>query len=295
MFFSNTSLRPVEKVKRILKPTVTVFLVAVFSLGVGIADAGPLMDRIESGKTIRLGFANEIPWAYPGEGNKPLGFANVITIGILKEMGYTNLEPVVTDWGGLIPGLKANRFDIITGGMYILKSRCENVSFSEPIGIFGDAFIVPKGNPKGVQNYQDIVEKGVVFVTGAGFNTVEAAKAEGVPESKIMQVPGMSEILAAVKSGRAYAGGVTYFSGLELVKEAGGAIEVTNPSALPEKYLNWVGIGFRKEDPAFLKKFNAALKSYLGSDRMLEDVAQYGYTKDQLPGDMKTEWVCKNR
>ena len=282
-------------VKSIIQRSVLMLLVVLFSLSAGIADAGPLMDRIEAGETIRLGFANEVPWAYPGEGNKPLGFVNAITIGALKEMGYTNIEPVVTDWGGLIPGLKANRFDVITGGMYILKSRCENVSFSEPIGIFGDAFIVAKGNPKGLQNYQDIKEKSAVFVTGAGFNTVEAAKDEGVPESKIMQVPGMSEILAAVRSGRADAGGLTYFSALNLAKEAGDAIEVTNPSALPEKYLNWVGIGFRKEDPDFLKKFNAALKSHLGSEKMLKTVKEYGYTKDQLPGDMKTEWVCSNR
>ena len=140
------------------------------------AEQGPLMKRISQGKTIRLGFANEIPWAYPGEENKPLGFANAITIGVLEQMGYENIEPVVTDWGGLIPGLKANRFDIITGGMYILDSRCQNVDFSEPIGKFGDAFIVPKGNPKGLQNYQDLKNKKAVMVTGAGYNTVEAAK-----------------------------------------------------------------------------------------------------------------------
>ena len=295
MFVCSIPCCPEEMMKRVLKGSLTVILVMVFCLGAGLADAGPLMDRIEAGKTIRLGFANEIPWAYPGEGNKPLGFANAITIGVLKEMGYENIEPVVTDWGGLIPGLKANRFDIITGGMYILNSRCQNVSFSEPIGKFGDAFIVAKGNPKGIQNYQDIKDKGAVFVTGAGFNTVEAAKAEGVPESKIMQVPGMSEILAAVRSGRADAGGLTYFSALNLAKEAEGDIEVTDPFALPEKYLNWVGIGFRKEDPDFLEKFNDALGSYVGSRKMLKGVKQYGYTKGQLPGNMKTEWVCTNR
>ena len=295
MFFSRSHEGRGKRFNSFVKRSAILALTAVFCLGAAIAEAGPLMDRIEGGETIRLGFANEIPWAYPGENNKPLGFANAITIGILKEMGYENLEPVVTDWGGLIPGLKANRFDIITGGMYILNSRCENVAFSEPIGIFGDAFIVAKGNPKGLQNYQDIKKKGAVFVTGAGFNTVEAAKDEGVPESKIMQVPGMTEILAAVRAGRADAGGVTYFSALELAKEAKGEIEVTNPAALPEKYLNWVGIGFRKEDSDFLKKFNDALKSYLGSEKMLQDVAQYGYTRDQLPGDMKTGWVCANR
>jgi polar amino acid transport system substrate-binding protein len=254
--------------------------------------AGPLMDRINEGQTIRLGFANEVPWAYPGENNKPLGFANAITIGILKEMGYTNLEPVVTEWGGLIPGLKANRFDMITGGMYIMKSRCENVAFSEPIGIFGDAFIVPKGNPKGLQTYKDLIKKDAVLVTGAGYNTIEDAKGAGVPESKIMTVPGPTEILAAVRAGRADAGGGTYFTALNLAKESGGEVEVTNPSALPDEYLSWVGIGFRFADQDFLDKFNKALADYIGSEKMLKDVAQYGYTKDQLPGDTKTEQVC---
>lgn len=284
-----------RKMLRILRGSLPVSLALILCLAVGVAQAGPLMDRIESGKTIRLGFANEIPWAYPGENNKPLGFANAITIGILQEMGYTDIEPVVTEWGGLIPGLKANRFDIITGGMYITSSRCANMDFSEPVGIFGDAFIVARGNPKGLQNYQDIKDKNAIFVTGAGYNTVEAAKAEGVPEKNIMTVPGNTEILAAVRSGRADAGGVTYFSALNLAREAANDVEVTNPSALPEKYLNWVGIGFRPEDSDFLAKFNAALKDYIGTEKMLKAVKEYGYGKDQLPGDMKTEWVCKNR
>ena len=49
--------------------------------------------------------------------------------------------------------LNANRSDMITGGMYILKSRCENIDFSDPIGVFGDAMLVPKGNPKNINNY----------------------------------------------------------------------------------------------------------------------------------------------
>ena len=201
----------------------------------------------------------------------------------------------MTDWGWLIPGLKANRFDIITGGMYILDSRCQNVDFSEPIGKFGDAFIVPKGNPKGLQNYQDLKNKKAVMVTGAGYNTVEAAKKEGVPEKNIMQVPSGTEILAAVKAGRADAGALTYFTALTLAKESGGTVEVTDPSALPDWTFNWVGIGFRPQDKDFIEKFNTAQKIYLGSSRMLDDVKPYGYTSAQLPGDVKTEWVCGNR
>ena len=260
-----------------------------------LAQAQDLLERAEAGEPVRLGFANEVPWAYPGEGNEPLGFANAHTLGVLDEMGIENIEPVVTEWGGLIPGLMADRFDIITGGMYIIGSRCENIDFSEPMGRFGDAFIVPEGNPKGIQTYQDIKEQDAVMVTGAGYNTIEAAKQEGVPEENIMTVPGPTEILAAVRAGRADAGAVTFFTAQNLAEESGGAVEVTDPGALPEWTYNWVGIGFRPDDDAFREAFNEAQAAYLGSEQMLEDVAPYNYTEAQLPGDQNTAWVCENR
>jgi polar amino acid transport system substrate-binding protein len=269
---------------------------AVLALGVVPAVAGPLKDRIEAGESVRLGFANEVPWAYPGENNAPLGFANAHTVGVLKAMGIENIEPVVTDWGGLVPGLVAGRFDIITGGMYIIGSRCENIAFSEPMGRFGDAFIVQAGNPKGLQNYQDLIAQDAVMVTGAGFNTVEAAKQEGLSEANIMQVPGNTEILAAVRSGRADAGALTFFSAKELASQANGEIDVTDPNAMPDWTFNWVGIGFRVDDGDLLAEFNAAQDEYLGSDEMLAAVEPYGYTEAQLPGDeATTEWVCANR
>lgn len=259
------------------------------------AFAGPLMDRINAGQTIRIGFANEIPFAYPGDDGSPKGFVNAEVLGVLAKMGYTNIEPVQTDWGGLIPGLQAGRFDIITGGMNILKSRCENIAFSDPMARIGDAFIVAAGNPKGIGNYTDIKDAGAVMVTGAGYSNIEAAKAAGVEEANIMQVPGPTEILAAVKAGRADAGAGTYFTMKQLAASSDGAVDVTDPGAMPEDTMNWAGVGFRKEDQDFLDNFNAAQKDYLGSPEMLEAVKEYGYDEATLPGDKTTEWVCANR
>jgi polar amino acid transport system substrate-binding protein len=271
-------------------------LAAVMALGLGsTAVAGELLAKAKAGETIRIGFANEVPWAYPGDNNAPKGFVNAIATGVLHKMGIAKIEPVVTEWGGLIPGLNADRFDVITGGMYILGTRCENVAFSDPVGVFGDAFIVAKGNPKGIETYQDIKNKGAILATGAGFNIVEVAKKEGIKDSNIMQVPGPTEILAAVKAGRADAGGVTFFTAQNLAKQSGGTVEVTDPAKLPTWTLNWVGIAFRKADTEFLTAFNAALKDYLGSDEMMAAVKEYGYTKSQLPGDSTTAYACAHR
>ena len=261
----------------------------------GSASAQSLLERAEKGEPIRIGFANEVPFAYPGEDGSPKGFVNAYTIGVLKTIGFENIEPVQTEWGGLIPGLNANRFDIVTGGMNILASRCENIAFSEPMAKVGDGFIVAPGNPKNISDYASLVENDAVMVTGAGYSNIEAAKEAGVPEANIMQVPGPTEILAAVRAGRADAGAGTYFTMKQLADSSNGAVEASDPNAMPEDSFNWAGIGFRKADQAFLDKFNEAQAKYLGSEEMLAAVAEYGYGEGSLPGDKTTEWVCANR
>ncbi|OED41997.1 ectoine/hydroxyectoine ABC transporter substrate-binding protein EhuB [Chromatiales bacterium (ex Bugula neritina AB1)] len=256
--------------------------------------AGPLQDRIDAGEPIRIGFSNVPIWGYPDDGGDAKGFVNEIALGILKNMGHEDIETTVTDWGGLIPGLQANRYDVITGGLYILNSRCQNISFSEPIAQTGDAFIVPAGNPKKIQTFKDILNSGALMVTGAGYNTVESAKKEGLGDDQIMQVPGPSEMLAAVKAGRADAGGMTYFEANHFA-ETNDDIDVTDPAALPEWTLNYVGIGFRGADTDFMTKFNEALGAYVGTDEMLASVTEYGYVAGNLPGDVTAEWACANR
>lgn len=261
-----------------------------------ISQADELSDRINEGKPVRLGFATAIPWAYPGDNGEPLGFVNALTLVVLEEMGITNYETSVNEWSGLIPGLQADRYDIITGGMYILKSRCDNINFSDPIGLFGDAFLVPAGNPKGIYTYKDIIKTGARLVTGAGFNTVEAAKKEGVPEDQLMLVAGEVEILAAMKAGRADAAVQTFFGAKEHVEKTDGKFEVTDPGKLPKWTQNWVGIGMRKTDTEFQAAFNSAMAKVIGNEKWMAAVAPYGYTKFQLPGpDASTAYACEHR
>ena len=260
------------------------------------AQADPLTDRVAAGEPIRLGFATAIPWAYPGDDGEALGFVNAIALVVLEEMGITEHETSVNEWAGLIPGLQAGRYDLITGGMYILKSRCENINFTDPIGLFGDAMLVPAGNPQGIHNYQDVIKTGAKLVTGAGFNTVEAAKKEGVPEDQMMLVAGEVEILAAMNAGRADAAVETFFGAKEHVDKSNGKFEVTNPADMPEWTQNWVGIGVSKENPEFLAAFNEAMAKVIGSEKWLKAAGEYGYTELQLPGpDASTEFACANR
>ncbi len=138
------------------------------------------------------------------------------------------------------------------------------------------------------------MNSGSLMVTGAGYNTVEAAKKEGLGDDQIMQVPGPSEMLAAVKAGRADAAGMTYFEANHFAV-TNDDIDVTDPAALPAWTLNYVGVGFRDSDAEFMAKFNEALASYVGSEAMLASVEEYGYVEGNLPGDVTAEWTCANR
>ncbi|TIL34602.1 transporter substrate-binding domain-containing protein [Mesorhizobium sp.] len=281
--------------KTLLRPiTIGLGLALLFSSAPNVI-AGELADGIAGGKTIRIGFATEPPFAYPGENNKPLGFVNAFALGVLHEMGYDKIEPVVTDWGGLVPGLQAGRLDIITGGMYIQRARCDNVTFADPMMKVVDGFIVKPGNPDKITTYRDIASKGATMVTGAGYSIIAIAKKEGVLGSQILEVPGPTEILAAVASGRAAVGVSSYMTMLDIAQKSGGKVEVTDPSSMPDWTHNWIGIAFRGSDKDFVEKFNAAQKRYMGSPEMMKAVGPYGYDEKLLPGDTTLEWVCANR
>ena len=281
---------------RFLK-SIGVFLVILFSITAVSAET--LTSKLKRGDKLRLGFGTAVPWAYAGDNGQALGFVNMIALTVLEEMGITEdqTETKVFEWSGLIPGLNANRSDMVTGGMYILKSRCANMNFSDPIGVFGDAMMVPKGNPKGINNYADVVRTGAKLVTGAGFNTVEAAKKYGVPESQMMLVEGEVGILAAMKAGRADVAVQTFFGAKEHEEKTGGAFEVTDPKLMPKETLNVVGIGFRKSDVEFRDNFNAALAKVMANpEKMLERAGEYGYDRAQLPPpEMSTEWACATK
>ena len=275
--------------------SLTVLLVLLFSIST--VSAKTLTERLADGHKLRLGFGTAVPWAYAGDGGEALGFVNMIALTVLEEMGITEHETKVFEWSGLIPGLNADRADMITGGMYILKSRCANMDFSDPIGVFGDAMLVPKGNPKNINNYADVIKTGAKLVTGTGFNTVEAAKKYGVPDSQMLLVEGEVGILAAMKAGRADVAVQTFFGAKEHEKKTNGKFEVTDPKLMPKETLNVVGIGFRKTDDKFREAFNVALAKVMANPaKMLKRAGEYGYDKAQLPPpDMSTEWACSTK
>ncbi|RMI14829.1 transporter substrate-binding domain-containing protein [Sinorhizobium meliloti] len=278
--------------KRITK----LIAVAAMSLSVltELALAGPLLEATKNGKPIRLGYMIAQPTSFTSQSGEPDGMINVFAINVLKKMGHSDVEGAVMDWGGLIPALQANRIDIISAGMYITKERCSSVQFSDPMLVLPDVLIVPKGNPKKLYNYQDVAMTGAVLAEPAGYAPIETAKRYGVSVENIMILPGNTQVLAALRSGRADAYATSLIEAEGLLKSSNEtSMEITDPSKMPEDTKNWLALAFRKNDSDFVKAFNEAQKAYIADPKMMPDLAPYGHSKDMVPGTKTASALCQ--
>jgi len=245
---------------------------------------------------IRVGFANEAPFGYATPDGKLTGEAPEVAKAVLADMGIPEVDGVLTEFGSLIPGLKAGRFDIIAAGMFITPKRCKQINFSEPSYGIGQAFLVSEGNPKDLNTYADVAKQSEVkLAVMAGAVERDYAKKAGVSLSQLVTLPDPPSMLAAVQAGRADAAALTALSIANLA-EKGDGVESTPPFATvaDQSVMGHGGFGFRTEDRALLAAFNKHLKAFIGTKEHLDLVTPLGFGKGFLPTKTTAE-LCQSQ
>ncbi|MFQ5507918.1 MAG: ectoine/hydroxyectoine ABC transporter substrate-binding protein EhuB, partial [Leptospirillia bacterium] len=169
------------------------------------------LERIQDQGVLRVGYANEAPFAYMDQDlGRLTGEAPEIAREIARRLGVAKVEGVLTEFGALIPGLKAERFDVIAAGMYITPQRCREITFSNPTYRIGEAFMVRDGNPLDLHGYADVVAHPEARL-GVVVGTVERGYARelGVPDNRLLVLPDAPSAVAALQAGRIDAFGGT--------------------------------------------------------------------------------------
>lgn len=265
----------------------------------GGAEGESTLERIRRRGVVRVGYANEAPYAYLDSRTGELkGEAPAIARHVLAGMGVTEVEGVLTEFGSLIPGLKARRFDIIAAGMYITPKRCREIAFSNPTYGIDEAFIVEAGNPLGLHSYSDVAENAEASVgVVAGAVELGYARAMGVPDDRIVVFPDAPSAVAGVQAGRVDAYGGTALTVEDLLAKAGDtglerALPFSNPIIRGREARGYGAFGFRQGDEALLQEFNRGLAGLIGSPEHLELVGPYGFGADDLPGEITAEELC---
>src|SRR5215218_4507187 len=125
--------------RRILKSAAAIVSTIPLIGIISIAHAETTLERARAQGFIRVGFANEAPFGYATPDGKLTGEAPEVAKAVLAKMGIPQVDGVLTEFGSLIPGLKAGRFDIIAAGMFITPKRCAEINYSEPSYGIGEA------------------------------------------------------------------------------------------------------------------------------------------------------------
>ena len=114
-----------------------------------------LLESLQNSGTVTVGFAGEAPYSFE-ENGELTGATVALHREIFGNLGIDTVEGVNTDFGALIPGLQADRFDVVSAGMSILPQRCEQAAFGDPEFNYTTALMVPRGNPGNLTDMQSV-------------------------------------------------------------------------------------------------------------------------------------------
>ncbi|KKB08927.1 ectoine/hydroxyectoine ABC transporter substrate-binding protein EhuB [Devosia chinhatensis] len=261
------------------------------------ASAASLAEIQESG-TVRIAVANEIPYGYVDPTGEALGAGPDVAKAIMETLGVENIEWVTTNFSSLIPGLQADRFDMVAAEMAILPDRCQQVLFSEPNSSYGEGLLVASGNPKDIHAYEDFAQNPDLRVAiMAGADQLEMMQELGVDEANLVTIAANADAISTVSTGRADAYAATSLTASGLASQS-DAVEVagafTDPIIGGEEVRSWGGFTFASGNEELRDAVNAALADFKQTDAWAETLSGYGFTQADLDGSSArtTEELC---
>jgi polar amino acid transport system substrate-binding protein len=242
------------------------------------------LQRVKERGVLFVGFNFEPPYDYVTTAGEFTGLDIEFTRYCAQQIGITEIKGVQTPWDGLIPGLLAKHYDVISAGMARRPARMEIVDFSDAIYMFGPNAMVPKGNPNDVHSWDDIVNKklrvGSVLGSTDYKDCTDTYKlgdlCRGYQEYPQMvadlRAGRLDVIVQAELTQRRY-----------LAEEQPDDIELATPWTYPSE--SRVGIAFRQEDDALREAFNGCI-ALIKTNGVLGDIlTKFGLSPDNIiPG-----------
>lgn len=256
------------------------------------------LEEIRESGTIRIAVANEIPYGYIDPNGEALGAGPDVAKHIVEELGIENIEWVTAEFSGLIPGLQADRFDMVAAEMAILPARCEQVIYSEPNTSYGEGLLVPAGNPEDIHAYADFAERDDLTVAiMAGADQLEMMQALGVPEDRIVTISSNADAISTVATDRADAYAATSLTASGLAGQSDDvevAGDFTDPVIDGEEIRSWGGFTFAQGSEDLRDAVNEVLAEFKGTDEWRNILSGYGFTEADIEGSTArtTEELC---
>ena len=255
-------------------------LAAVLAVAMPASAGDNKLDQLKEQGFARLAIANEPPYTAVAADGKVSGAAPDVAREIFKRLGVPDVVASISEYGAMIPGLQAHRFDAITAGLFMKPERCAAVAYSEPVLCDAEAFLVKKGNPGGYKSYEDIAKDAKATIGAPGGGTEEKlALNAGVPRDRVIVVPDGQSGLKMLQDGRITVYSLPVLSLNDLKKKSGDdSIEVFAPVVGAPVYCD--GTAFNKDDTALRDAYDVELAKMKESGDFAKIIEPYGFSAD---------------
>lgn len=271
--------------------------VSAIALSATAVSAATLAEIQERG-SIRIAVANEIPYGYVDMNGEALGAGPDVAKALMEKLGVENIEWVTTNFSSLIPGLQADRFDMVAAEMAILPDRCGQVLFSEPNTSYGEGLLVAAGNPKDIHAYSDFAENPDLKVAiMAGADQLEMMQKLGVSEANLVTIASNADAISTVSTNRADAYAATSLTASGLADQGAGvevAANFIDPVIDGNEVRSWGGFTFASGNEELRDAVNGALAEFKTTPEWAEVLTGYGFTQSDVDGSATrtTEELC---
>ena len=257
------------------------------------------LEQVKERGVIRVAVANEIPYGYMDMSGKAQGAGPEVAQAIMERLGVKEIKWETANFGSLIPGLQAKRFDMVAAEMAILPQRCNTVLFSEPNSSYGEGLLVAKGNPKNIHSYEDFAKTDHKIAIMAGADQLEMMQALGVPDNRMITISNNADAISTVATGRADAYAATGQTASDLASKSGGKVELAaqfkDPIINGQAVRSWGGFTFAKESEDLRDAVNKELAEFKKTDEWKAILNKHGFTEEDATHSFEksTEQLCK--
>jgi polar amino acid transport system substrate-binding protein len=191
----------------------------------------------------------------------------------------------------MIPGLKANRWDVIAAGLFMKQSRCAEVVYSEPVIVSTESFAVKPGNPNNITTLAGVLANPQlkIAVLPGGFED-GILKTVKLPDAQFVKVDDGRSGIEALRSGRADA---FFLPTLSLTALRAKDTDFVITPAVSDAPRTGSGAAFRPENKAFVDAYNKELAAFKETPEFATTLSKWGFDAQAAKGVTAAE-LCKN-
>jgi len=255
------------------------------------------LEEVQERGYVRIAVANEIPYGYMDLQGEAQGMGPDVAKHLMEQLGVKEIRWETTNFGSLIPGLRADRFDMVAAEMAILPQRCQQVLFSEPNSSYGEGLLVAKGNPDDIHSYEDFAKNDKKIAIMAGADQLEMLQALGVPGDRMVTLSNNADAISTVSTGRAaaYAATSLTVSGLaDKSDKVEAAAKFTDPVVDGKPVRSWGGFTFSQKSESLRDAVNVKLAEFKKTDDWKAIMTKHGFSQTDADESFKrtTEALC---